>query len=76
MESETIGLILLALTTGIFAIARRAQWPRGIQLWTAAAVGLGLGPPAVLLSLAKSWISGGAGACSDLLSGAAVRRSP
>ncbi|MGC1463814.1 MAG: hypothetical protein WA802_16545 [Terracidiphilus sp.] len=60
LESEAVGLILLALATGIFAVSRRAQWPRGIQLWTAAAVGLGLfALPAVLLSLAKSWIPGG-----------------
>jgi drug/metabolite transporter (DMT)-like permease len=60
LESETFGFILFALTAGMFSVARRAPWPRGRQIWTAAAVGLGLfALPAVLLSLAQAWISGG-----------------
>ena len=58
LESETASFALLAVAAGVFAVLRRAQWPRGRQLGAAAAVGLGMfWAPAVLVSLSDAWVS-------------------
>jgi hypothetical protein len=49
---------MLALTAGLIAVLRGAQWPRGRQLGTSILIGLGLfAVPAGLVALSDGWIS-------------------
>jgi drug/metabolite transporter (DMT)-like permease len=58
LGSEAVSLLLLAIAAATSTAVRRTRWPRGRQLWSAIAVGLGLfAVPAVLVSLSASWVS-------------------
>lgn len=58
LQSEAVSFVLLGVAAGVFAAMRGAPWPRGLELWAAAAVGLGMfAAPAVLMSLSNAWVS-------------------
>ncbi len=58
LASEAASFLLLSIAATIFSVVRGARWPRGRQLWSAIAVGLGLfAVPAVLVSLSATWVS-------------------
>lgn len=58
LEREALPLALLAIVATLFAILRKARWPRGRQLASAIMIGIGLFVvPAVLAHLAQDWIS-------------------
>ena len=58
LGNEAASFLLLAIAAALFSAVRRARWPRGRQLWSAIAVGLGLfAVPAALVSLSASWVS-------------------
>jgi drug/metabolite transporter (DMT)-like permease len=58
MEREALPFALLACASTLFAIARKAKWPRGLQLRPTIAVSLGLFVlPAVLVYASANWAS-------------------
>ncbi len=58
MEREAVPFALLALAAGIFAVSRRAHWPRGRQMWTVVVISQGLFvAPALLVAISQAWVS-------------------
>jgi len=58
MEREALPFALLACASTLFAIARKAKWPRGLQLRSTIAVSLGLFVvPALLVYASANWVS-------------------
>jgi drug/metabolite transporter (DMT)-like permease len=58
LATGAISFFLFAILAALFATLRSAPWPPGNQLWSAAAVGIGLfAVPAVLVSLSSGWIA-------------------
>ncbi len=58
-ERQALPLAIAALAAAIIALARRAKWPSGRQLWRHVLIGLGLfSVPGMLLFYAGSWVPG------------------
>jgi drug/metabolite transporter (DMT)-like permease len=58
LGNEAASFLLLAIAAALFSAARKAPWPRGPQLWSAIAIGIGLfAAPAELVSLSATWVS-------------------
>ena len=58
MEREALPFALLAVASALFAITRKATWPRGLLLGSTIAVSLGLFVvPALLVYASANWVS-------------------